>query len=237
MSGDRIDFDIFKILLDASFVVKLDLLVLLGGSIASWGIIIGKLNFFKKLKLSNERFEEDFMTFDSLEEAYDEAFSLPESSRRRLFILGYEEFLSMKESCLGSYNMLKDHFSQFSMISIERAMNNEISQLKEEMDESLTFLASIASVSPFVGLFGTVWGIVNSFTGLSQGGGANLEAVAPGIAEALVATAIGLVVAIPAVWFFNIFSKKKLRVMNKVEVFKENFINKIEKILIREARM
>ena len=127
---------------------------------------------------------------------------------------------------------LKRHFQNFGLGVIERAMSKGITDSNLKLDSYLSILASIGSITPFIGLFGTVWGIINSFTGLASGGG-TLEAVAPGIAEALVATAIGLFAAIPAVWFYNIYSNENSKINSEMESFGQDFLNIVERSLLK----
>ena len=125
---------------------------------------------------------------------------------------------------------LKQHFSQFGFTGLQRALNSAIHDHISALSDRLTMLASIGSVAPFIGLFGTVWGIINSFSGLSTGN-STLDAVAPGIAEALVATAVGLAAAIPAVWFFNIFQQQLDQISADLDSASEEFLNHVEKDL------
>lgn len=226
--------DILKIMLNASIVVKGDLLLLILGSIVSWGIIFRKSIEFKKVMKGNEDFYNEFQRTNTLSELFDRALSMEESPFQRLFISGFKEFSRFRDAHQGDLLKLRQHFSEFGLTSIERSLNSTKIKIEEEMGDSLTTLASIGSITPFVGLFGTVWGIVDSFANLAKGG-ATLETVAPGIAEALVATAIGLVAAIPATWFYNKFIGRKSKVSESMIYFSEEFINEIERILAQKT--
>jgi biopolymer transport protein TolQ len=226
--------DIFQIMLEASIVVKLDLLLLVMASVVSWGIIFKKTTFFKELNEANVDFMNLFNNSSSLKEIHDHSKTMAMSPYRRLFEAGYEEFIKMREAKGGDLMKLKQHFSEFGMVSLERSLNASMVRVEEDMGDSLTTLASIGSITPFVGLFGTVWGIIDSFAALSQGG-ATIETVAPGIAEALVATAIGLVAAIPAVWFYNKFNSRKAKMRESLVSFGEHFINEVERIIAKKT--
>lgn len=234
MNGHQ-GLDIFQIMLEASIVVKLDLLLLILASVVSWGIIFKKTSFFKTLNQANVDFMNLFNNSSSLKEIHDHSRSMAMSPYRRLFEAGYEEFNKMREANDGDLMKLKEHFRDFGMVSLERSLNASMVKVEEDMGDSLTTLASIGSITPFVGLFGTVWGIIDSFASLSKGG-ATIETVAPGIAEALVATAIGLVAAIPAVWFYNKFSSRKAKMRESLVSFGEHFINEVERVIVKKTK-
>ena len=148
---------------------------------------------------------------------------------KRVFDEGYNEFSRLIEEA-GDHK-LKEHFQNFGLGSIERAMKKGANSSNIDLEDRLSTLASIGSVTPFVGLFGTVWGIINSFTGLA-GGGATLDAVAPGIAEALVATAVGLAAAIPAVWFYNSFNTRVETLNTGIDSFEQELLNSVERSIL-----
>ncbi len=226
---------IYQIMLDASIVVKLDLLLLVLASVVSWGIIFKKMAFFKSLNEANDQFINLFNNSSSLKEIHDHSKKMEMSPYRVLFEAGYDEFLKMRDANGGDLYQLKNHFKDFGMVSLERSLNASMVKVEEDMGDSLTTLASIGSISPFVGLFGTVWGIIDSFASLSSGG-ATIETVAPGIAEALVATAVGLVAAIPAVWFYNKFGSRKSKMRESLVSFGEHFLNEVERILVKKTK-
>lgn len=224
------NLDIFQILLEASIVVKLDLALLVLASVVGWGIIFRKKLQFNKINKVNEDFYNIFEDSSSLKDIYVSSRDVGDSQFKTLFETGYEEFQKIRDANNGDLIKVHGHFKDFGMESLERAMKSGLAYEEEKMNESLTTLASIGSVTPFVGLFGTVWGIIDAFAGLAQGG-ATLETVAPGIAEALVATAIGLVAAIPAVWYFNKFNAMKGYASESMISFGEKFINEVQRLL------
>ena len=220
--------DILQIMLDASWVVQGDLLLLILASVLSWGIILKKKKLFNDIDVDNEEFYEIFEETTSLRDTYDNAQKIDPSPAFRIFEAGYKEFSKLRDANGGDLVKVKQHYSDFGMKSLERSLSAAITEEEEGMNESLTTLASIGSISPFIGLFGTVWGIIDSFASLAQGG-ATLETVAPGIAEALVATAAGLVAAIPAVWYYNKFGTTKNHLRDSLGAFCEKFINEVER--------
>jgi biopolymer transport protein TolQ len=220
--------DILQIMLEASWVVQADLLLLILASVVSWGIIFRKKMFFKAINNDNGEFYEVFEKTESLKHLSDELTAHEETPAARVFAAGYVEFQKLREANGGDLVHLRHHYATFGTKSLERALSAAITEEEEEMSESLTTLASIGSITPFIGLFGTVWGIIDSFASLAQGG-ATLETVAPGIAEALVATAVGLVAAIPAVWYYNKFGSEKRAIKESLTAFCEKFINEVER--------
>jgi len=228
---DAQNINIFSILLHSSLIVKGVLMLLIFASVTSWAIIVKKKRFIKSYKMANDHFREVYNKAISLKDAADSCASIPDSPLKTTFLAGYRELGKINASCEGSQQNISEHFQKFGMNSLERALKQAANEVSDSLALFLPTLASIGSVSPFVGLFGTVWGIVNSFTGLA-GGGATLEAVAPGIAEALVATAIGLVAAIPAVWFFNLFTNHNTILINELDSFGQDFLNLVERTLI-----
>lgn len=227
--------NIWQILWQSGFVVKIVLLLLLAASALSWTIILQKFKELKLVNEANERFSQFFRTSTSLAEINREAFENQDSTTSLMFRKGYEELNRVSEKLSGSpKNNLTTHFSEFGLESLERALKAGYNTANEKMDLRVSTLASIGSITPFIGLFGTVWGIIDAFSGLSSGGG-SIEAVAPGIAEALVATAVGLAAAIPAVGFFNYFNNQITRINSQMETFSQEFLNLIERsVLIKK---
>ncbi len=223
------EIDLLKIVLESGFVVKSVFVVLILASIFSWSIILKKRKTLSRLRENDEEFQSMFRKSDSLKEIMYKAELMEFSPSREIFIEGYNELNRILEI---SDN---EHFNTFGLKSIERSLQNGMNQANARLESLLSTLASIGSVSPFVGLFGTVWGIINSFTGLAEGGG-SLERVAPGIAEALVATAIGLAAAIPAVWFFNHFTKENRNAVSEMENFSRDLLNLIERTISTQGK-
>ena len=181
---------------------------------------------------ANEKFQQFFKNSSSISDINREAIENVESSTSLMFRKGYEELnkISEKLSTSGK-GSIANHFSTHGFQSLERALKTGYNTSNERMDTRVSTLASIGSISPFIGLFGTVWGIIDAFSGLATGGG-SIEAVAPGIAEALVATAVGLAAAIPAVWYYNIFNNKISKINSQMESFSQDFLNLIERTIL-----
>ncbi|MCR9203847.1 MAG: MotA/TolQ/ExbB proton channel family protein, partial [Halobacteriovoraceae bacterium] len=162
------EMDILKIILDSGVVVKAVLLLLILASIVSWAIVLMKKNLINQIEGANSQFLEMFRQSRTLREAATGAEGLPFSPYKQIFDEGYSEFTKMIEEA--GEQKLREHFQNFGLNSIERAMKRGVNDANLKLEEKLSTLASIGSVTPFVGLFGTVWGIINSFTGLAGGG-------------------------------------------------------------------
>jgi len=224
-----VEIDIFKIILESGLVVKSVFIVLVLCSIVSWSIILKKKRLLSQLKENDVEFLDVFNQSKSLKEIMYKAELLDFSPSRAIFIEGYNELNKILDVSDRS------HFNTYGFHGIERSIENGMNESNKKLESLLSTLASVGSVSPFIGLFGTVWGIINSFTGLAGGGG-SLERVAPGIAEALVATAVGLAAAIPAVWFYNHFTKENANTRGEMESFGRDFLNLIERTLSSKGR-
>ncbi len=217
------DFSFFSLVSQASLVVQLVMAGLALASLASWTVIFGKLFGLRRVKERNEAFEREFWSGRSLNELQQNAGSRPESApMERIFASGMREFLKLREKRLEAAAQLD---------GARRAMRASLQREMDVIESNLSFLASVASVSPYVGLFGTVWGIMHAFVGLSQLQQVSLASVAPGIAEALVATAIGLFAAIPAVIAYNRFARD----IDRIAIHLESFIEEFSNILQRNA--
>jgi biopolymer transport protein TolQ len=227
------ELNLLLIIWESGFVVKMVLLLLIAMSVISWAIIYNRSKFIKAVEIDDQKFDESFQSQMGLAEIYQVSQDYPNSTLSLMYKYGFEELkkISQKIQKNNSTLTLADFFTKFGMEPLERALKKGVVQSNEKLNKLLVILASIGSISPFVGLFGTVWGIINSFTGLSSGGG-TIEAVAPGIAEALVATAVGLAAAIPAVWFYNIFNNRIQSLNNKMEAFGEDYINMISRSVL-----
>ena len=208
--------NIWQILWESGLVVKAVLLLLALSSVLSWTIILQKYKELKAINEANEKFNGFFKASNSLSEIHREASENQNSTMSLMFRRGYEELNKVGEKLSsGKKGTIAEHFSQHGFQSLERALKTGHNTANEKMDIRVSTLASIGSITPFIGLFGTVWGIIDAFSGLASGGG-SIEAVAPGIAEALVATAVGLAAAIPAVWFFNVFNNQIARINSQM---------------------
>jgi biopolymer transport protein TolQ len=227
--------NIWEILWQSGIVVKFVLLLLLLASVLSWTIILQKYKELKIVIEANEKFHHFFKSSSSLSDIHREASENHASTMSLMFRKGYEELNRVGEKLSATNrSSISQHFSDHGFQALERALKTGFNSANEKMDLRVSTLASIGAITPFIGLFGTVWGIIDAFSGLSTGGG-SIEAVAPGIAEALVATAVGLAAAIPAVWFFNIFNNQITRINSQMESFSQDFLNLIERsILIKK---
>jgi biopolymer transport protein TolQ len=210
------DLSITALVLQASLVVQLVMAGLLITSLASWTVIFSKLFGLKRVRNANEEFEREFWSGRSLTELNTAVGQKTDSApMERIFASGMREFLKLREKRLDS--------------GARRAMRASFQRELDVVESNLSFLASVASVSPYVGLFGTVWGIMHAFVGLSNLQQVTLASVAPGIAEALVATAIGLFAAIPAVVAYNRFARDIDRIAIQMETFIEEFSNILQR--------
>jgi biopolymer transport protein TolQ len=201
-------------------------------SIFSWAIILKKKKLFQEVRENNKKFVEIYKTSETLKDVMLKCEMLPFSPFKALFVNGYTELMKVKEAYTGNHQRgVIFHFQNFGLGILERGLKKGVNESNDEMNGRLSTLASIGSVAPFVGLFGTVWGIIDAFAGLAGGGG-SIDAVAPGIAEALVATAMGLGAAIPAVWFFNAFNNESEKINGEMESFGQDFLNTVERSLV-----
>lgn len=217
------DMSILHLVLGASVVVQLVMLLLLVVSVASWAAIFRKLFSLKRVKSLNDSFERDFWSGTSLNDLFSAAAKNARHSgpMERIFASGMREYQKLRERRIVDTGSLMD--------GARRAMRASFQREMDEAEANLSFLASVGSVSPYVGLFGTVWGIMHAFTGLANLQQVTLSTVAPGIAEALVATAIGLFAAIPAVVAYNRFARDIDRISIRMETFIEEFSNILQR--------
>ena len=217
------DLSIIDLVLHASWVVQFVMLLLASVSIASWAAIFRKLIALKRVKALNEDFEREFWSGTSLNDLFAAAVQNARQAgpMERIFANGMREYQKLRERRIDDVSTLMDGARRAMRVSFQREM--------DQIDSSLSFLASVGSVSPYVGLFGTVWGIMHAFTGLASMTQVTLATVAPGIAEALVATAIGLFAAIPAVVAYNRFARDIDRVAIRQETFIEEFSNILQR--------
>ncbi len=217
------DLSIIQLVLHASWVVQGVMLLLVLVSIASWAAIFSKLFALKRVRELNEKFERDFWSGANLNNLYQAASQKGHTSgpMERIFASGLREYQKLRERRISDAGTLLD--------GARRAMRASFQREMDVIETNLSFLASVGSVSPYVGLFGTVWGIMHAFTGLASLQQVTLATVAPGIAEALVATAIGLFSAIPAVVAYNRFARDIDRVANMLETFIEEFSNILQR--------
>ena len=205
------DFSLWSLFLRADFVVKSVILMLIGCSIYSWAVIIEKFRLFKKINLESEEFEEKFWKSKSAETFYN---SLPADVENPTALLFKDTMQSLLKA--KSKTNLNERMASILEVNIEKQIS--------KIDKGFTFLATVGSTAPFIGLFGTVWGIMNSFQSIAISRNTSLAIVAPGIAEALFATALGLLAAIPAVIAYNKFNTDSQKYSQKLENFSKRFL-------------
>ena len=205
------DFSIVTLFLRADIIVKSVIIILIAASIYSWAIIIDKYRLFQKINKSSEEFEERFWRSKSAESFYNSLPANLDDPMANLFKSTMQVIIKSR-----SKSNLSERLSSILEVNIEKQMN--------EIDKNYTFLATVGSTAPFIGLFGTVWGIMNSFQSIAISRNTSLAIVAPGIAEALFATALGLLAAIPAVVAFNKFSSDSRKYSQRLENFSKRFI-------------
>jgi biopolymer transport protein TolQ len=219
------DLSIIQLMLNASWVVQAVVALLMVVSVMSWAAIFRKVFAIKRVRSHNEDFEREFWSGTNLNELYAAA---AQSARHggpmeRIFASGMREYKKLRERRISDSGALLD--------GARRAMRASFQRELDALESNLSFLGTVGSVAPYVGLFGTVWGIMHAFTGLAALAQVTLATVAPGIAEALVATAIGLFAAIPAVVAYNRFAHDIDRVANTMETFMEEFSNILQRNL------
>jgi len=206
---------VIALFLQAHIVVQIVMVGLLLASVWSWAIIIEKLFSFSRARRAATRFEQLFWSGQSLEELYASMSRQPAQSMAALFVAAMREWKRTVESSPKSLRGIQ--------LRVEKVMDVTISREMDRLENRLLFLATVGSTAPFVGLFGTVWGIMTSFQAIAASKNTNLAIVAPGIAEALFATALGLLAAIPSVVFYNKFSNDSGRLNQRLEGFADEF--------------
>jgi biopolymer transport protein TolQ len=220
----NIDSSFLTYFINAGVVVKLVLLLLTCASIASWTFIVQRAFYIKDTRDATTRFENAFWSGGDLSKLYAELKAKPEPGVAALFQAGFKEFLRLHHQ--------PGMTAESIMQSAKRAMRVAEMREQDKLELHLPVLATVGSTSPYVGLFGTVWGIMQSFRSLASVQQATISMVAPGIAEALIATAMGLFAAIPAVIAYNRYSNETNRLMNRFEAFQDEFSN----LLFRQAQ-
>ena len=237
--------DIVNMIRNAGPVVQFVLLLLLFFSIMSWAIILIKYRYIRRAYKESATFTDFFWKSRDLSNAFAKAKQLPGSPVARIFRIGYVELKKLSQpttpvssavaQSVGGKSMSLD--ARFTGTdNIKRALRRAITTEMTRVSQMVPFLATTGNTAPFIGLFGTVWGIMHSFAGIGQKGSANLAVVAPGISEALVATAAGLAAAIPAVIAFNFFMSKINVVESELQSFSADFLNIVERDILRIER-
>ena len=206
------DFSLWSLFLRADFIVKSVIIMLIGCSIYSWAVIIEKFRLFKKINVESEEFEEKFWKSKSAETFYNSLPADVENPTALLFKDTMQSLLKVK-----SKTNLNERMASILEVNIEKQIS--------KIDKGFTFLATVGSTAPFIGLFGTVWGIMNSFQSIAISRNTSLAIVAPGIAEALFATALGLLAAIPAVVAYNKFNNDSKKYSQRLENFSKRFLS------------
>ena len=227
------DLSIFGLFLAADLLVKSVMILLVTASIWSWSIMIQKTRSFRNQRNLTYFFEESFWSQESLDDFYDQLGSEPDGAMARVFVVGMKEW--RMASTKGVPRSLSRELRTSLVGRIEKSMSLLISKEMEDLEKGIPFLASVGSVAPFIGLFGTVWGIMNSFAAIAESKNTSLAIVAPGIAEALFATALGLAAAIPAVVAYNKFSGDLEKIGNSLDSFAVEFTNLIARQLEEDA--
>ena len=212
--GGSTDFSLWQLFIRADFVVKAVIIILLLASIYSWALIFEKYKLFKKIELSSSSFEDKFWKAKSAENFYNHLSNKNKDPLTAIFQSAMAELVKTKS---------KSTLVQSTRVTrvLEISLDREI----KEIEKNFTFLATVGSTAPFIGLFGTVWGIMNSFQSIAISRNTSLAIVAPGIAEALFATALGLLAAIPAVIAYNKFSSDSKKYVVRIENFSKRFIS------------
>jgi biopolymer transport protein TolQ len=222
------NFSIIDLFFQASLIVQMVMVILLVVSVLSWIVIFERYFNLNKIKSANKIFEDQFWSGEDLNELYDGIKEIPRDDlmgSRNVFKHGFSEFLRLSD---GQKITIED------LESVNRSIRVSLAREEEALMTHLPFLANVGSVSPYVGLFGTVWGIINSFQGLSDATQATINAVAPGISEALVATALGLFAAIPAVVAYNRFASESDSQLQQSSIFGEELASILYRQTVKE---
>ena len=212
--GGSTDFSIIQLFLRADFVVKSVIIILIAASIYSWALIFEKQRLFKKIEKSTNNFEEKFWKSKSAENFYNNLSNKDKDPLTNIFQSAMVELIKTKSK---SSSVQTARVSRVLEISVDKEINL--------IEKHFTFLATVGSTAPFIGLFGTVWGIMNSFQSIAISRNTSLAIVAPGIAEALFATALGLLAAVPAVVAYNKFTSDSRKYSGRIENFSKRFIS------------
>ena len=221
-----VDFSLIALFMSASWVVKIVMIGLLAASIWCWAIIIDKSILFTRVDREMNRFERIFWSGQSLEELYQSLSDRPSAGLGSVFVAAMKEWKRSHEQNAASFIGMQAR--------LDKVLDAAIARESDGLEKRLQFLATVASASPFIGLFGTVWGIMNSFTSIAASKSTNLAVVAPGIAEALFATALGLLAAIPATIAYNKLSADSNKLIGRLESFADEFATILSRQL--EAR-
>jgi len=212
--GGATDFSLWQLFLRADFVVKSVILILIASSIFSWALIFDKYRLFKRIDKSTKLFEDKFWKSKSAETFYKNIPDKTDDPLSQVFKSAMEELIKTKSKT-----------SVVQSARVQRVIEVSIDKQSKDIEKNFTYLATVGSTAPFIGLFGTVWGIMNSFQSIAISRNTSLAIVAPGIAEALFATALGLLAAIPAVIAYNKFNSDSQRYLSRVDNFCKRFLS------------
>lgn len=230
--GSNFHGSLLGMILDAGLMVKFVLLILLVLSVVSWTIIFLKFRYYRKIRIENEAFDSDYQRSNKLSDVLPASKKYSSSTTAEVFRVGYTELTKVNK--LSKDATRGEEISLSSLDNVQRALNRAGNTEMTKLESALGFLATVGSASPFIGLFGTVWGIMETFKAIGARGSATLAVVAPGISEALIATAAGLAAAIPAVVFYNYFLNKSKVMVQEMDNFADEFLNIVERYLIRK---
>lgn len=226
--------DIFQMIFHAGPVVKFVMLILLISSVISWAIIFMKWRLLRKAREESSYFLDLFWDTAEMSKVYSESEDLPYSPVASLFRSGYSEIVRMSKIQSQPKARQENSAMQPILDVVERSLKRTAIDQSNRLEKALSFLATTGNTAPFVGLFGTVWGIMESFRGIGLKGAANLAVVAPGISEALIATAAGLAAAIPAVVAFNYFNSKVGFLKSEMDNFSSDFLSLVERQFVKK---
>lgn len=239
--GRHFHGNVLDMIFDSGPMVQFVLLLLLFFSVVSWAIILMKYRMIKKSKKENDMFLDTYMRINKLSEVFPESKKFKYSQIAEVFRAGYTELAKVsgikRDSSGSEASDDSPHSPELrGLDNIERALYRACDSETTKLESALGFLATTGSASPFIGLFGTVWGIMNAFRGIGVKGSATLAVVAPGISEALIATAAGLAAAIPAVIFYNYYLNKVKAMTGEANNFASEFLNIVERYYVSSAR-
>jgi biopolymer transport protein TolQ len=225
--------DIVQMVVHAGLMVKFVLLILLFFSVVSWTIIFMKWRLFQRARQDNAFFMDMYWESTEFNKIYEQSNDLRFSPLAYLFRSGYTELKKISKLRAGSANKEGNPSIEPFLDTVERTLRKAAMYQNNKAEQTLSFLATAGNTAPFIGLFGTVWGIMESFRGIGLQASASLAVVAPGISEALIATAAGLAAAIPAVVAFNYFSRKAMSLRSEMDAFTSDFLTLVERYLLK----
>jgi len=231
--GGQFHSSVLSMVMDAGLLVQLVLFILLVFSVISWAIIATKYRNLRKVDDENRLFLDAYMKCSNLADVFPEAKKYTASTLAAVFRAGYTELISIAKAARGQEEAVVSGPELKGLDNVERALNRACSGESTKLEAALGFLATTGSASPFIGLFGTVWGIMDTFRSIGYRGSATLAVVAPGISEALIATAAGLAAAIPAVIFYNYYLNRVKTMTLEMDSFASELVNIVERYYVK----